>query len=101
MQLKSLLRHVSTWAVSICQNNTINSVTTYQPWQLSPRYFIIRSMKRKATDLTTSPKTKRQKDPVPDYCDVEPRRDTREGIIWPASEKAIEVARDFLRKWYI
>ncbi|MCJ1322785.1 hypothetical protein MMC15_008135 [Xylographa vitiligo] len=55
-------------------------------------------MKRKATDSSVASKSKRPKEAIPDYCDVEPRRDAQEGIIWPAPEKAMDEAREFLRK---
>ncbi|MCJ1291383.1 hypothetical protein MMC34_002926 [Xylographa carneopallida] len=55
-------------------------------------------MKRKATDSSAASKSKHPKEAIPDYCDVEPRRDEREGIIWPAPEKAVDAAREFLRK---
>ncbi|MCJ1391702.1 hypothetical protein MMC18_004567 [Xylographa bjoerkii] len=54
-------------------------------------------MKRKATDTSSASKSTRPKEAIPDYCDVEPHRDDREGIIWPAPEKAMDEAREFLR----
>ena len=56
-------------------------------------------MKRKATESSTSSKAKRQKKPEADYCDVVPRKDSSGKAIWPASEQAIERARDFLQEW--
>ncbi|KEF52274.1 uncharacterized protein A1O9_11514 [Exophiala aquamarina CBS 119918] len=43
---------------------------------------------------TSKPKPR---DKLPDYCDVEPRRDGAGNIIWPAPESAIEAARSFLK----
>lgn len=56
-------------------------------------------MKRKATDLGTAPKAKRQREPEADYCDVTPQRDSHGNEIWPASEQSIERAREFLKAW--
>ncbi|KAL8705346.1 MAG: hypothetical protein Q9201_001545 [Fulgogasparrea decipioides] len=55
-------------------------------------------MKRKAVDSKESPNVKRQKEPVPDYCDVEPRKDDSGALLWPAPPKAMEDARNFLRE---
>ncbi|MCJ1477593.1 hypothetical protein MMC13_006266 [Lambiella insularis] len=55
-------------------------------------------MKRKAADSISAPKPKRSKEPIPDYCDAQPFRDSKEGIVWPAPEKALEDARQFLRE---
>ncbi|KAI4202478.1 MAG: hypothetical protein LQ350_002561 [Teloschistes chrysophthalmus] len=55
-------------------------------------------MKRKATDSQGSSEAKRQKEPVSEYCDVEPRKDDDGAPVWPASPKAIEDARAFLKK---
>ncbi|MCJ1287370.1 hypothetical protein MMC26_006719 [Xylographa opegraphella] len=55
-------------------------------------------MKRKATDASGAVKSKRPRESIADYCDVEPRRDVRDGIIWPAPEEAMDAARAFLRK---
>ncbi|KAL8641107.1 MAG: hypothetical protein Q9228_002052 [Teloschistes exilis] len=55
-------------------------------------------MKRKATDSQGSSEAKRQKEPVSEYCDVEPRKDDDGAPVWPASPKAIEDARAFLKE---
>ncbi|KAL8736591.1 MAG: hypothetical protein Q9181_002338 [Wetmoreana brouardii] len=55
-------------------------------------------MKRKAVDSKESPNAKRQKEPIPDYCDVEPCNDDSGAILWPAPPKALEDARNFLRE---
>jgi hypothetical protein len=51
-----------------------------------------RGMKKSST---SKPRPK-----VPDYCDVEPRRDAQGRIIWPAPEADMEQAREFIREWY-
>lgn len=53
---------------------------------------IIRGMKR-----VSKPKIREK---LPDYCDVEPRRDDTGAAIWPAQSSAIEAARDFIKEWY-
>lgn len=58
-------------------------------------------MKRKATGPAATPKAKRQREPEPDYCDAKPQRAEDGSIIWPASESAIESARQFLREWFV
>jgi len=58
-------------------------------------------MKRKAADSGRSAQSKRPREQLPDYCDVEPRRDDTGAIVWPAPEEAIENAREFLREWYV
>ena len=71
---------------------------TYQPWRvLSVNR--IRTMKRKATDSGTDPKTKRQREPQGDYCDVAPRKDDYGNAIWPATEQSLDRARDLLKEW--
>ena len=37
---------------------------------------------------------------LPDYCDVEPRRDSKGQAIWPADATAIEQAQEWIREWY-
>lgn len=41
---------------------------------------------------------KKPRPQVPDYCDVEPRRDEAGNVVWPASETAMEEAREFIRQ---
>lgn len=65
---------------------------THQPWRFG-------EMKRKATDSSTDPKAKRQREPEVDYCDVVPRKDGQGNAIWPASEQSIERATDFIKEW--
>jgi hypothetical protein len=48
-----------------------------------------------------SSKAKKPRPKVPDYCDVEPRRDEEGQVIWPAAKEAMEQARDFIREWYV
>jgi len=60
-------------------------------------------MKRNNGFSTASPAKKPKTKPrpaVPDYCDVEPRRDEAGGIIWPAPAKDMEEARTYLKEWY-
>ncbi|KAI4113538.1 MAG: hypothetical protein LQ338_008159 [Usnochroma carphineum] len=57
-------------------------------------------MKRKAVDSEESSNSKRQREQVPDYCNVQPRQDDKGATLWPASPKAIEEAQTFLREWY-
>ena len=61
------------------------------------RLFCAREMKRKATDTKGLP-SKRQKEPEPDYCDVETKKDGNGAIIWPAPAEALESARAFLKR---
>ena len=78
--------------------NTKSRVLRYQPRRLLFNNFT-RGMKRKATESSTNSKAKRQKEPDADYCDVVSRKDSSGNTIWPASEQAIERARDFLQEW--
>ncbi|KAL8922985.1 MAG: hypothetical protein Q9172_003317 [Xanthocarpia lactea] len=55
-------------------------------------------MKRKAVDIKESPQVKRQKEPIPDYCHVQPRKDDNGNQLWPASSEAVENAREFIRE---
>lgn len=55
-------------------------------------------MKRKATDSGAGTQSKRPKEPLADYCDVETRTNDAGEIIWPASMEAIEAARKFLKE---
>ncbi|KAL8906142.1 MAG: hypothetical protein Q9171_006398 [Xanthocarpia ochracea] len=55
-------------------------------------------MKRKAVDIKESPQVKRQKEPIPDYCHVQPRNDDNGNQLWPASSEAVESAREFVRE---
>ncbi|KAL8862769.1 MAG: hypothetical protein Q9178_000711 [Gyalolechia marmorata] len=57
-------------------------------------------MKRKAVDSKESPQIKRQKEPIADYCHVQPRKDDNGNQLWPASSEAVENAREFIREWY-
>ena len=78
--------------------NTKLHGATYRSWRvLSSKS--TGKMKRKATESSPDSKPKRQKEPEADYCDVLPRKDSSENIIWPASEQAIKRTRDFLRDW--
>jgi hypothetical protein len=61
------------------------------------------AMKRSNGFANGSPAKKPKTKPrpvVPDYCDVEPRRDEAGAVIWPAPAKAIEEARNFIVTWY-
>jgi hypothetical protein len=53
-------------------------------------------MKRKA-DNGEETSVKRSK--VEDYCNVEPRRDSRGDIIWPALSEQIIAAQAFIKEW--
>ncbi|KAL8730763.1 MAG: hypothetical protein Q9166_003833 [cf. Caloplaca sp. 2 TL-2023] len=55
-------------------------------------------MKRKAVNSKESPSAKRQKEPLPEYCDTQVRKDDNGSSLWPALPEAIENARDFLRE---
>jgi len=59
-------------------------------------------MKRSNGFVTASPtkKPKKARPILPDYCDVEPRRDGAGDIVWPAPANAIEEARIFIKEWY-
>ena len=54
-------------------------------------------MKRKATNAKGAP-SKRQKEPEPDYCDLETRKDENGADMWPAPANAIEDARAFIKR---
>ena len=56
-------------------------------------------MKRKAADSQVGSQAKRQREPEPDYCDVEIKKDGNGNVIWPAEREAMERAREFLREW--
>ncbi|KAL8781082.1 MAG: hypothetical protein Q9213_006164 [Squamulea squamosa] len=56
-------------------------------------------MKRKALDTKGPPQVKRQKEPMPGYCDVQSLKNDNGTILWPASSEAIDSARDFVREW--
>lgn len=58
-------------------------------------------MKRNATESHLASGRKRQKIPLPDYCDLSPQRDHNGSDIWPAAPDAIENARNFLKEWYV
>ncbi|KAL8655440.1 MAG: hypothetical protein Q9210_000875 [Variospora velana] len=55
-------------------------------------------MKRKAVDVVEPSDSKRQREHLPDYCDVRPRQDDQGATLWPASPGAIESARVFLKE---
>ncbi|KAL8898246.1 MAG: hypothetical protein Q9192_002167 [Flavoplaca navasiana] len=55
-------------------------------------------MKRKAIDTQESSQVKRQKEPILDDWDIQPRRDGNGSMMWPASSEAIENARLYLRE---
>lgn len=58
-------------------------------------------MKRKATASVSSSKAKRQRELEPDYCDAKSQRAEDGSVLWPASESAIEKARQFLKEWFV
>lgn len=55
-------------------------------------------MKRKATDVTESPRKVAKTD---DYCNVPVKRDSDGNEIWPAPESQMSAARAFIRDWYL
>ncbi|KAL8872448.1 MAG: hypothetical protein Q9174_001918 [Haloplaca sp. 1 TL-2023] len=55
-------------------------------------------MKRKAIDTKEGRESKRQKEPVSEYCDVPPRKDADGAMIWPASLTSMNEARSFLEE---
>ncbi|KAL8919167.1 MAG: hypothetical protein Q9208_006927 [Pyrenodesmia sp. 3 TL-2023] len=55
-------------------------------------------MKRKAVDTKDSPVTKRHREQIPEYCDVQPRKDDKGVTLWPASPSAINDAQSFLKQ---
>jgi len=57
-------------------------------------------MKRSISESAKTPKSKKQREPEPDYCDIAPKLGEDGSIIWPAPAKAIEDARTFLRQWF-
>jgi hypothetical protein len=36
---------------------------------------------------------------VPEYCDVEPKRDDDGAIVWPAPKDDVEQAQAFITEW--
>ena len=50
------------------------------------------------SSLKGKPKAK-SRPKVPDYCDIEPRRDDGGVPLWPADKKSIENARKFIVEW--
>ncbi|CAG8954973.1 hypothetical protein HYFRA_00008662 [Hymenoscyphus fraxineus] len=61
------------------------------PHKLQPRH----GMKRKASPTGSSP---RKVPKVEDYCSVQPKSDQNGSPIWPAPEKALKAAREFLQE---
>ena len=60
------------------------------------------AIKRKAPGTNEPPaKARKEKEPLPDYCDVEPRRAENGSILWPAAPEAMEKSRDFLKEWWV
>lgn len=57
-------------------------------------------MKRSISESVKTPKSKKQREPEPDYCDLAPKLGEDGSIIWPAPMEAIEDARKFLRQWF-
>ncbi|KAL9001933.1 MAG: hypothetical protein Q9188_005118 [Gyalolechia gomerana] len=55
-------------------------------------------MKRKAPNSNDLSAVKRQKDSVPNYCDVQPRKDENDILLWPAAPKAIQNAQNLLKE---
>jgi hypothetical protein len=43
--------------------------------------------------------TAKSRPKVPDYCDVEPKRNENGKPIWPAPEEAMEKARALIKEW--
>lgn len=72
--------------------------TTSHPWRVLSRH-LSGDMKRKATDLSIQSKAKRPREPEADYCDVIPQKDGYGNVIWPASEIAMDRAREFITEW--
>lgn len=60
-----------------------------------------RSMKRKAVDSEESSNLKRQREKVPEYCDIRTRQDDDGATLWPAAPKAVKAAQVFLKEWYV
>jgi len=57
-----------------------------------------RGMKRAAG--VSKPGSSKIRPKLPDYCDVEPKRDGNDQPIWPAAQEAMEEARAFIKEWY-
>ena len=89
------MRHPPRWLTHSSHLRLSNR--TSPPLLLRPLFFH-RTMKRKALDSGSSAKTKAKKI-LPEYCDVELRRDESGETVWPAPAKAMEAAREFLRGW--
>jgi|SRR5947209_480104 len=70
--------------------------------RLQTQPLTLRLMKRSNGFVTASPvkKSKKTRPIVPDYCDVEPRRDEAGDIVWPAPANVMEEARIFIKEWY-
>lgn len=77
-----------------------------RPFFIIPQQF---AMKRTATTAslktgTQSPKKSRTSKPsisVPEYHSTPSRKDSNGEIIWPAPKSQTEVARNFIREWYV
>lgn len=47
------------------------------------------------------PRTSKPSTSVPEYHSTPSRKDSNGEVIWPAPQNQIEVARDFIREWYV
>lgn len=86
-------RSIHAYLLSIGKQRLIDYQSSLSPfYQTSAK-----GMKRKATDAKGS-HSKRQKEPSPDYCDVETRKDESGNSIWPAPAKNLDDARTFIKE---
>ena len=60
----------------------------------------MRTTKRKAIVTQEAANAKRQKEQLPEYCDIQPRKDDGGAVLWPAAPEMIEKAQNFLKEWY-
>jgi len=57
-------------------------------------------MKRSVSESAKTPKSKKQRELEPDYCDITPKLGEDGSIVWPAATEAIEDAGTFLKQWF-
>lgn len=74
-----------------------------RPWLRNPNLFGVHEYSRRRWyairgGVMSKTATKKARPQVPDYCDVEPKRDGAGNVVWPAPETAMEEAREFIRQ---
>lgn len=67
---------------------------------ISPSRILVRPQEINGTRGMKRASPAKPRPKLPDYCDVEPKRDETGKAIWPAPAEAIEMARALIREWY-